>query len=56
LALDLSETLKARENQLDTIEGMTLGPKLPDGRQAIVLVSDNNFSHSQVTQFLLVVM
>ena len=32
---------------------MTLGPKLPDGRQSLVLVSDNNFAAAQFTQFLL---
>jgi hypothetical protein len=38
---------------LDNVEGMTLGPKLPDGRQSLVLVSDNNFAAAQFTQFLL---
>ena len=38
---------------LDNVEGMTLGPKLPDGRQSLVLVSDNNFAATQFTQFLL---
>ena len=38
---------------LDNVEGMTWGPKLPDGRQSLVLVSDNNFAASQFTQFLL---
>ncbi|MCP2728105.1 esterase-like activity of phytase family protein [Limnofasciculus baicalensis] len=38
---------------LDNLEGMTLGSRLPDGSQSLVLVSDNNFSNSQVTQFLL---
>jgi hypothetical protein len=38
---------------LDNIEGITLGPRLPDGRQSVLLVSDDNFSPSQVTQFLL---
>ncbi len=38
---------------LDNVEGMTLGPKLPDGRQSLVLVSDNNFAASQFTQCLL---
>jgi hypothetical protein len=38
---------------LDNVEGMTLGPRLPDGRQSLVLVSDNNFAASQFTQFLL---
>ncbi len=37
---------------LDNIEGITFGPKLADGRQSIVLVSDNNFSDSQFTQIL----
>jgi hypothetical protein len=37
---------------LDNLEGMTLGPRLPDGRQALVLVSDNNFTAGQVSQFL----
>ncbi|HBE18746.1 MAG TPA: endonuclease/exonuclease/phosphatase [Cyanobacteria bacterium UBA11149] len=38
---------------LDNLEGMTFGPRLPDGSQSLILVSDNNFSNSQVTQFLL---
>jgi myo-inositol-hexaphosphate 3-phosphohydrolase len=29
---------------VNNFEGMTLGPVLPDGRQTLVLVSDNNFS------------
>ena len=37
---------------LDNVEGMTFGPDLPDGRRSLVLVSDNNFSQSQFTQFL----
>jgi 3-phytase len=37
---------------LDNIEGIELGPILPDGRQSIVLVSDNNFSGTQFTQIL----
>ena len=38
---------------LDNVEGLTLGPRLPNGRQSVVLVSDNNFAASQFTQFLL---
>ena len=38
---------------LDNVEGMTLGPRLPDGRRSVVLVSDNNFAAAQFTQFLL---
>lgn len=29
---------------VNNFEGMTLGPVLPDGRQTLILVSDNNFS------------
>lgn len=29
---------------LDNVEGLTLGPTLPDGRKSLVLVSDDNFS------------
>jgi hypothetical protein len=38
---------------LDNVEGMTLGPKLPDGSQSLWIVSDDNFDKDQVTQFLL---
>ncbi|MBC8056134.1 MAG: esterase-like activity of phytase family protein [Rhizobiales bacterium] len=36
---------------LDNIEGITWGP-LVNGRRSLVLVADNNFSATQVTQFL----
>ena len=38
---------------IDNIEGMTFGPSLPDGRHTLVIVSDNNFSAGQFTQFVL---
>jgi hypothetical protein len=38
---------------LDNVEGMTLGPLLPDGRRAVLLVSDNNFTPGQDSQVLL---
>lgn len=38
---------------LDNLEGMTLGPRLPDGSQSLILVSDDNFNADQITQFLL---
>ena len=38
---------------LDNLEAMTLGPRLPDGSQSLILVSDNNFNPDQVTQLLL---
>lgn len=53
--LDIAD-LKAPKTGLkitpDNLEGMTLGPTLPDGRRSLILVSDNNFSDTQVTQFL----
>ncbi|MCC3527417.1 MAG: esterase-like activity of phytase family protein [Microcoleus sp. PH2017_22_RUC_O_B] len=49
LLLDLSE----RGIPLYNLEGMTLGPLLPDGSQSVVLVSDDNFDEAQKTQFLL---
>lgn len=38
---------------LDNLEAMTLGPRLPDGSQSLILLSDDNFSDTQKTQFLL---
>lgn len=38
---------------LDNIEGMVIGPTLPDGRRSLILVSDDNFAPTQFTQFLL---
>lgn len=37
----------------DNIEGVCLGPKLPNGRQSLIFVADNNFSADEITQFLL---
>ncbi|NEU81988.1 phytase [Nostoc sp. UIC 10630] len=37
---------------VDNIEGLAFGSKLADGRQSIVLVSDNNFGSTQYTQIL----
>ncbi|MDX2229395.1 MAG: esterase-like activity of phytase family protein [Leptolyngbyaceae cyanobacterium bins.349] len=39
--------------RLDNLEGMTLGPQLPDGSRSLVLISDDNFNPLQVTQLLL---
>ncbi|HEX9151819.1 MAG TPA: esterase-like activity of phytase family protein [Flavobacterium sp.] len=38
---------------IDNIEGLTFGPKLPNGHQSLIFVSDNNFSALQKTQLLL---
>ena len=35
------------------VEGLTLGPKLPNGRQSLLFVADDNFSTNDRTQFLL---
>ncbi|MFV0495554.1 esterase-like activity of phytase family protein [Mycobacterium sp.] len=59
LAIDLSQVMAGSADladPLDNVEGITLGPKLPDGRQSVVLVSDDNFSPIQTTQFLLLAM
>jgi len=36
----------------DNVEGMIFGPVLSGGRITLILVSDNNFSNSQTTQFI----
>jgi hypothetical protein len=38
---------------IDNIEGVTFGPKLANGKQSLLFVSDNNFSDKQKTQVLL---
>ncbi len=48
LVLDLA-TLGIK---LDNLEGMAIGPRLADGSQSLILVSDDNFSENQFTQFL----
>lgn len=40
----------------DNIEGMALGPRLSEHRQALILVSDNNFSRAQTTQVIALAM
>ncbi len=49
LILDLSEL----GIYLDNFEAMSLGPRLPDGSQSLLIVSDDNFNEDQITQFLL---
>ena len=38
---------------VDNVEGITFGPRLPNGHQTLVLVADNNFSAQEQTQFFL---
>ncbi len=49
LVLNLNE---AGLPKIDNIEGIAWGRKLPNGHDTIVLVSDDNFDQTQVTQFL----
>lgn len=49
LLLDLADV---RGLRLDNVEGATLGPRLPDGRRVLVLVTDDNFSWAEVTEFV----
>ena len=51
LLLQLPSTINGEP--LDNVEGMTLGPTLPDGRRSVLLVSDNNFTGGQASQVLL---
>ncbi|MEH1925684.1 esterase-like activity of phytase family protein [Nostoc sp.] len=44
--------LRTLDVLLDNIEGLTIGPKLPDGQQSLILISDNNFNSLQRTQIL----
>lgn len=37
---------------IDNLEGVALGPTLADGRQSVIIVSDNNFDASAVTQVI----
>ncbi|WP_322742763.1 esterase-like activity of phytase family protein [Synechocystis salina] len=39
--------------KLDNLEGLTLGPRLPDGSGSLIAISDDNFSADQTTQILL---
>jgi hypothetical protein len=38
---------------IDNLEGISFGPRLANGHASLVLISDDNFSKTQVTQFLL---
>ncbi|HEX8348332.1 MAG TPA: esterase-like activity of phytase family protein [Hymenobacter sp.] len=49
LVLDVATTGIKR---VDNIEGFTFGPRLANGHRSLVLVSDDNFGSSQISQFL----
>ena len=40
-------------NYIDNIEGVTFGPKLPNGHKTLVFVADNNFAMLEKAQLLL---
>ncbi|SMC95918.1 esterase-like activity of phytase family protein [Kibdelosporangium aridum] len=49
LLVDLADVGLSR---VDNIEGITWGPSLGRGERSLILISDNNFSASQVTQIV----
>lgn len=50
LLLDMNEAL---DPEVYNVEGICLGPRLPNGRQSLLLVSDDNFNPREKTQFFL---
>ncbi|MGZ5189454.1 MAG: esterase-like activity of phytase family protein [Flavisolibacter sp.] len=38
---------------VDNIEGITIGPVLPNGHSSVILVADNNFDEKEISQFFL---
>jgi len=44
--------LRTLDVALDNIEGLTIGPWLPNGQKALILISDNNFNSIQRSQIL----
>ncbi|WP_410576225.1 esterase-like activity of phytase family protein [Amycolatopsis sp. lyj-108] len=48
----LADLADFKLSSVDNVEGMTWGPRLRGGERSLVLVSDNNFSPTQVTQFI----
>ncbi|WP_459209205.1 esterase-like activity of phytase family protein [Aquimarina rhabdastrellae] len=56
LIYDFEDARPALTRQIvDNIEGLTLGPKLKNGHDSLILVSDNNFNPKtkQINQFIL---
>ncbi len=43
------------DSSIDNIEGITFGPRLPNGNKTLILISDNNFNRfeKQLNQFIL---
>lgn len=56
LILDLDDIvpqLSPGFKSLENFEGLAIGPKLPSGKESLVLVSDNNFSRGQRSVLLI---
>lgn len=56
LLIDLNDIKKELSHQIiDNIEGISFGPKLPNGNRSLILISDNNFSSwvNQLNQIIL---
>ncbi len=53
LQKELVLNLQDLDLELDNLEGMTVGARLPDGDRSLILISDDNFNDEQETQLLL---
>ncbi len=50
---DIKNQMSPGFRRLDNLEGMALGPVLPNGKQSLVLTADNNFSTGQRSMIML---
>ena len=50
---DLVVNLSSLGIRVDNLEGMCIGPLLENGSRSVLMVSDNNFARSQISQVLL---
>ncbi|MEV4311526.1 esterase-like activity of phytase family protein [Actinocrispum sp. NPDC049592] len=48
----LADLADLKLSTVDNVEGITWGPRLPSGERTLLLVSDDNFSPTQVTQIV----
>jgi len=49
---DFIPLLSAGKKKLDNIEGLALGPKLPNGNHTLIVISDDNFNKRQRTMLM----
>lgn len=49
---DYTTAMSEKFQSIDNIEGLCFGPKLANGHETLIMVSDNNFKKRQRTQFL----